>query len=75
MIIGGIGAVILLYLGYVRIVLAQNIGDRPLTLLGILLVVLGVQMISTGLIADMVMRTYHESQDKPTYYIREHLRR
>jgi glycosyltransferase involved in cell wall biosynthesis len=74
-IIGGIGAVILLYLGYVRIVLAQNIGDRPLTLLGILLVVLGVQMISTGLIADMVMRTYHESQDKPTYYIREHLRR
>jgi glycosyltransferase involved in cell wall biosynthesis len=74
-IIGGLGAVILLYLGYVRIVLAQNIGDRPLTLLGILLVVLGVQMISTGLIADMVMRTYHESQDKPTYYIREHLRR
>ncbi|XWX02787.1 glycosyltransferase family 2 protein [Aggregatilineales bacterium SYSU G02658] len=72
--IGGVGAVILLYLGYVRIVLAQDIGDRPLTLLGILLVVLGVQMISTGLIADMVMRTYHESQGKPTYHIREHLR-
>lgn len=73
-VIGGIGALILLYLGYVRIVLAQDIGDRPLTLLGILLLVLGVQMISTGLIADMVMRTYHESQSKPPYYIREHLR-
>jgi glycosyltransferase involved in cell wall biosynthesis len=72
--LGGLGTLILLYLGYVRIVLAQPIGDRPLTLLGILLVVLGVQMISTGLIADMVMRTYHESQNKPTYYIREHLR-
>jgi hypothetical protein len=48
-------------------------GDRPLTLLGILLVVLGVQMICTGLIADMVTRTYYESQNKPPYYIRETL--
>jgi glycosyltransferase involved in cell wall biosynthesis len=71
--IGGVGTLILLYLGYVRVVLAQNIGDRPLTLLGILLVVLGVQMICTGLIADMVTRTYYESQNKPPYYIRETL--
>jgi glycosyltransferase involved in cell wall biosynthesis len=68
--IGGIGALILAYLGYVRIVLSQPIGDRPLVLLGILLVVLGVQMICTGLIADMVTRTYYESQGKPTYYVR-----
>jgi glycosyltransferase involved in cell wall biosynthesis len=71
--IGGLGTLILLYLGYVRVILGQNIGDRPLTLLGILLVVLGVQMISTGLIADMVMRTYYESQNKPAYYVREML--
>ncbi len=69
--IGAIGTLILLYLGYVRVVLGQNIGDRPLTLLGILLVVLGVQMVSTGLIADMLMRTYYESQGKPTYFVRE----
>jgi hypothetical protein len=69
--IGAIGTLILLYLGYVRVFLGQNIGDRPLTLLGILLVVLGVQMVSTGLIADMVMRTYYESQKKPTYFVRE----
>lgn len=73
--IGGLGALILLYLGYVRVVLGQSIGERPLVLLGILLVVLGVQMVSTGLIAEMVMRTYHESQDKPIYHIREHLQR
>jgi glycosyltransferase involved in cell wall biosynthesis len=68
--IGGVGALILAYLGYVRVVLSQPIGDRPLVLLGILLVVLGVQMICTGLIADMVTRTYYESQGKPTYYVR-----
>jgi hypothetical protein len=70
---GGLGSLILLYLGIVRLVLLQDIGDRPLLILGVLLMVLGVQMVSTGLIADMVMRTYHESQDKPIYFVREAL--
>lgn len=74
MVTGGLGAVILLYLAYVRLILLQDIGTRPLLTLGVLLVVLGVQMVSTGLIADMVMRTYHESQGKPIYHVREHLR-
>jgi len=73
MIVGTIGGVILGYLGFVRLVLLQDIGDRPLLMLGILLAVLGVQMVTTGLIADMVMRTYHESQNKPIYHVREHL--
>jgi glycosyltransferase involved in cell wall biosynthesis len=73
MLIGGIGSLILLYLGYIRIVVGQDIGERPLLLLGILLMVLGVQMVSTGLIADMIMRTYHESQNQPIYTIREQL--
>ncbi len=72
--IGGIGALILLYLAWVKLVIGENIGDRPLLMLGVLLLVLGVQFISTGLIADMVMRTYHEAQDKPIYHIRTHLR-
>ena len=42
-------------------------------ILGVLMVVLGVQLVSTGLMADMVMRTYYESNDKPVYHIREHL--
>lgn len=73
MVVGAIGSVILAYLGFVRIFLQQPIGDRPLIMLGILMVVLGVQMVTTGLIADMVMRTYHESQDKPIYHVRTHL--
>lgn len=72
-IVGAVGTVILAYLGFVRLVLLQDIGDRPLLMLAILLVVLGVQMVTTGLIADMVMRTYHESQNMPIYHIREHL--
>lgn len=72
-VIGGVGSVILGYLGFVRLILLQDIGDRPLLMLGVLMVVLGVQMVTTGLIADMVMRTYHESQDKPIYHVREHL--
>ena len=49
-----------------------SIMDRPLFLIGIpLLVMFGVQLISIGLIAEMTMRTYHESQHKPIYVIRE----
>jgi len=70
---GGIGVLILLYLSFTKIALGEDIGTRPLLSLGILLLVLGVQMVSTGLIADMMMRTYHESQDKPIYHIRERL--
>ena len=35
-----------------------------------LLVVIGVQLITMGLLAEMVIRTYHESQAKPIYYVR-----
>ncbi len=49
----------------------QGIADRPLLLLGILLVFTGVQLVTLGLLAEMQARTYHESQDKPTYVIRE----
>lgn len=71
--VGAAGTVILGYLSYVKIILSEDIGNRPLLMLGILLMVLGVQMVTTGLIADMVMRTYHESQNKPIYFVREHL--
>ncbi len=47
-----------------------QIGDRPLLNLSILLVILGVQFIVMGLLAELIVRTYYESQDKPTYYIR-----
>jgi glycosyltransferase involved in cell wall biosynthesis len=69
-----IGAGVLLYLAIVRLFLMQPIGDRPLTLLGILLTMLGVQLVTSGLLAELVTRTYYESQGKPIYTVREELR-
>ena len=68
---GGIGALITAYLGWVRLVGHQSIADRPLLLLGVLLVFTGVQLVTFGLLAELMARTYYESQNKPTYAIRE----
>lgn len=70
-ILGGLGTVIMLYLVFVRLVAHQPIADRPLLLFGILLVSSGLQLLTIGLLAELQARTYHESQDKPTYVIRE----
>ncbi len=44
---------------------------QPLLLLGIVLIMTGVQLMTIGLVAELQARTYHESQNKPTYVIRE----
>jgi glycosyltransferase involved in cell wall biosynthesis len=67
------GGAMLLYLAVVRLLLQQSIANRPLTLLGILLTMLGVQLVTSGLLAELVIRTYYESQGKPIYTIREEL--
>ena len=48
-----------------------SIGSRPTFLLGILAIILGVQFLVTGIIAELVVRTYYESQSKTVYRIRE----
>ena len=65
------GLLITAYLGWIRLTTPQAIGDRPLLLLGILLIFTGVQLVTLGLLAEMQARTYHESQNKPIYVIRE----
>ena len=72
--VGAIGALLGLYLTVFKLLTENKIGDRPLLQLAVLLMVLGVQFISTGIVADMIMRTYHESQGKPIYFIRERRR-
>jgi glycosyltransferase involved in cell wall biosynthesis len=66
-----LGAGITSWLGYVRLFAGQSIGDRPLLLLGVMLLFIGVQLVTFGLLAEVLARTYYESQDKPTYVIRE----
>jgi glycosyltransferase involved in cell wall biosynthesis len=72
-VLGAIGFLLGAYLVYARLVLAQSIGDRPILLLAILLVILGVQMVSIGLVAEMVMRSYYEPQGRQIYIIRDEL--
>jgi glycosyltransferase involved in cell wall biosynthesis len=67
------GSAILVYLTIVRLFLLQPIANRPLMLLGILLTMLGVQLVTTGLLAELVVRTYYESQGKPIYTVREEI--
>lgn len=71
LIAGGLGALITGWLGYIRLFQQQGIADRPLLLLGVMLIFIGVQLLTFGLLAEVMARTYYESQDKPTYVIRE----
>ena len=69
--LGASGFGIGIYLTILKFALGQDIGSRPLLLLSVLLVVLGVQFVTMGLLGEIVMRTYFESQDKKIYAIRE----
>jgi glycosyltransferase involved in cell wall biosynthesis len=68
---GSLGGLIVGWLAYVRLIERQGIADRPLLLLGVLLVFIGVQLVTFGLLAELMARTYYESQNKPVYAIRE----
>lgn len=68
---GGLGFVIAIYLTGQKIVYGLEIGGRPLLLLAVLLILVSFQFITMGLLGEMLARTYHESQNKPIYVIKE----
>ncbi len=69
---GGLGVILNLYLVSLKVIhgYRYQIGDRPLLMLAVLLVIIGVQFLMMGLLGEMVIRTYHEAQNKPIYYVR-----
>jgi len=69
----GLGLIIGLYLSFSKLFYHVALSDRPLLLLAVLLVMIGVQFITMGLLGELVVRTYYESQGKPIYTIREEL--
>lgn len=69
--VGGVGAALLAWLGFEKLYLGSDLGGRPIVLLAILLAVTGVQLLTLGLLGEMLARTYHESQDKPVYVVAE----
>ncbi|MDY6804386.1 MAG: glycosyltransferase family 2 protein [Cyanobacteriota bacterium] len=66
-----LGTAFLLYLTFLKLAFAEDIGNRPLLILAVLLFLTGVQLFSFGLLAEVMMRTYHESQGRPIYRVRE----
>ncbi|MGP1381936.1 MAG: glycosyltransferase family 2 protein [Thainema sp.] len=66
-----VGTLIGIYLTILKLGFGQSIGDRPLLILAVLMVVAGIQIFCFGLLAELLMRTYHESQNRPIYRVRE----
>ena len=66
-----LGIVLGLYLTYLKIMTGVSIGNRPLLVLAVVLLLTGVQLFCFGLLAEVSMRTYHESQGRPIYRVRE----
>jgi glycosyltransferase involved in cell wall biosynthesis len=71
LLLGLLGAIWTAILVFEKIALGRALRDRPALLLAVLLVIVGVQFVSLGLLGEMLTRTYHESQDKPVYVIKE----
>lgn len=79
--LGAVGFLILFLLGMSKIWAGiiggwpgfhdYQIGERPLLLMGVLLVILGAQFIAMGLLAELIVRTYYEAQGKTVYYIKD----
>jgi glycosyltransferase involved in cell wall biosynthesis len=70
---GGSGFLILAYLSWLKLFADEAIGGRPLLQLGALLFLTGVILLCFGLLGEIVVRTYHESQGKPIYVLKERL--
>jgi hypothetical protein len=69
LVVGAIGGLILSYLVVVKLFFGEDIGDRPLLLLGVLLVVVSIQFFTTGIMSEMITRTYYESSDTRPYIL------
>ena len=73
--LGAIGFITLAWLTVEKLAMGRDIGGRPLLLLGVLLVLIGVQLIATGLIGEILTRIYHEPQGRPQYLLRRQPRK
>ncbi|CAK8724169.1 MAG: Glycosyltransferase involved in cell wall bisynthesis [Candidatus Electronema aureum] len=68
---GGLGFALALLMTIQRTFFGMPLSDRPLLLLAVLLLFMGIQFISIGLLGELQVRTYHESQGKPIYVVRK----
>ncbi|MBI5644194.1 MAG: glycosyltransferase family 2 protein [Deltaproteobacteria bacterium] len=75
LVMGFLGFFIALYLSFEKLFMGRDIGGRPLLILSVLLIILGVQLVIMGLLGEMLARVYHESQGKPIFTVKKVLGR
>jgi len=68
---GAVGGIITIYLIIMRLFFNAALSSRPLFTLSIFMIFIGVQLITMGILGELLMRTYHEASGKPTYAIRQ----
>lgn len=66
-----LGVILGTYLTILKLGFGQSIGSRPLLILAVLFLLTGIQLFCFGLLAEVLMRTYHESQKRPIYRVRQ----
>ncbi len=69
-IFGSVGWLALFYLAFVKFLLGEDIGGRPLLLIGIMCVMMSVQFLTTGILSELIARTYFESGTERSYVVR-----
>jgi glycosyltransferase involved in cell wall biosynthesis len=73
LLLGGIGSAMLIHLGIVKFILHENIGSRPMLTIAIMLVLMGVQTFTTGLLSELSTRTYYASDRNRSYVLRSEI--
>lgn len=68
---GLFGFIVTAYLIIMRLFFNQPLADRPLFILSIFMIFIGVQLITIGLLAEVLIRVYHKVQDRDTYVIKD----
>jgi len=71
LILFGLGNLIAVYLAYIKFFLGEDIGNRPLFLVGVLFILIGIQLVMTGLLGELLMRIYFESGNRTPYIVSE----
>lgn len=68
---GALSALILVYLGFDKFILGNDIGTRPMLIVGVMLFLSSVQLITTGILAEMMARTYFRDDGTTNYIVRQ----
>ncbi|MCX7989406.1 MAG: glycosyltransferase family 2 protein, partial [Aquificaceae bacterium] len=66
-----LGLLMLLYLIFIKLFLDENIGRRPLLILSVLFTLAGIQLISTGVIAELLVRVYYRTREDKPFVVEE----